>query len=582
MPSCQNCKKDFVITEEDRAFYRKIEVPEPTWCPQCRMIRRLAFRRTRYLYRRSVVGYDKEVLTPFRPDSGITVYHSDLWNSDKWDARDYARDYDFSRPFFEQFKELMREVPWPHGWNKEGENSEYSNDVTNLRNCYLTFNSGWSEDCYYGNEFLKSRKSMDCTNVRDCQLCYQCIDCEKCFHCIGCQDCTSCTDVYYSYNLRDCQNCVGCVNLKHKSYCIFNEQYTKETYEKKLKELQLDTSQGIVKVQKQVDSLRLQLPQRYMHGVGNEDVTGDYVNHSKNTKESFICNDLEDCKYNQYILFLRSKECYDITVAGGELCYELEEAGGYNVKFSFVAVSKSLNNGVLEFRDAEYVANCEEGHDMFGCVGIKSGKYCILNKQYSKEEYFKLREKIVNHMNEMPYIDSLGREYRYGEFLPPDLALTPYQETLAQEYFPLTDEEIKAHGFNWSEQKEREVVPTLKLEKISTSIADVPNSITQELLECSHGARCVHGCTKAFKIIPQELSLYREMNLPLPKTCHNCRHHERIGKRNPLELHHRQCTCELDHRHPGKRRCSNEFETTFALDRPEKVYCETCFQQVTE
>jgi tRNA(Ile)-lysidine synthase TilS/MesJ len=38
--NCQNCKKDFVIEQEDFNFYERIKVPPPTWCSQCRTIRR--------------------------------------------------------------------------------------------------------------------------------------------------------------------------------------------------------------------------------------------------------------------------------------------------------------------------------------------------------------------------------------------------------------------------------------------------------------------------------------------------------------------------------------------------------------
>src|SRR3989344_9286734 len=50
--TCQNCKADFAIESEDFDFYKKIKVPPPTWCPECRMVRRLTFRNDRSLYRR--------------------------------------------------------------------------------------------------------------------------------------------------------------------------------------------------------------------------------------------------------------------------------------------------------------------------------------------------------------------------------------------------------------------------------------------------------------------------------------------------------------------------------------------------
>ncbi len=47
----------------------------------------------------------------YRPNAPYTIYCNECWWSDKWDATDYAREYDFSRPFFEQFNEHLHKVP---------------------------------------------------------------------------------------------------------------------------------------------------------------------------------------------------------------------------------------------------------------------------------------------------------------------------------------------------------------------------------------------------------------------------------------------------------------------------------------
>lgn len=41
--TCQNCKQKFSIELEDFDFYKKISVPPPTFCPKCRLQRRLAW-----------------------------------------------------------------------------------------------------------------------------------------------------------------------------------------------------------------------------------------------------------------------------------------------------------------------------------------------------------------------------------------------------------------------------------------------------------------------------------------------------------------------------------------------------------
>ena len=84
--------------------------------------------------------------------------------------------------------------------------------------------------------------------------------------------------------------------------------------------------------------------------------------------------------------------------------------------------------------------------DIFGCVGLRSTNYCILNKQYSKEEYKTMIPKVIAHMNEMPYTDSKGKTYTYGEFFPAELSPFAYNESLAQEYYPLDKATAEEQG----------------------------------------------------------------------------------------------------------------------------------------
>ena len=96
---CQNCKKSFTIDPEDFAFYAKIKVPPPTWCPECRMVRRMSFRNERSLYRRkcSAPRHEEEILSIYSPDKNLVVYDQKYWLSDKWDPIAYGREYDFSK-----------------------------------------------------------------------------------------------------------------------------------------------------------------------------------------------------------------------------------------------------------------------------------------------------------------------------------------------------------------------------------------------------------------------------------------------------------------------------------------------------
>ena len=94
---CQNCKKDFIIEPEDFVFYEKIGVPAPTFCPECRMQRRLSFRNQNNLFKVKDAFTGKEIFSLVPPDSGIKVITQEEWFSDSWNAMDYGVDIDFSK-----------------------------------------------------------------------------------------------------------------------------------------------------------------------------------------------------------------------------------------------------------------------------------------------------------------------------------------------------------------------------------------------------------------------------------------------------------------------------------------------------
>jgi hypothetical protein len=138
------------------------------------------------------------------------------------------------------------------------------------------------------------------------------------------------------------------------------------------------------------------------------------------------------------------------------------------------------------------------------------------------------------------------------------------------DFFPLFKEEIIKKGYNWREPEEKNYNITKKGVDIPDSIEDVDEKILNEVLGCIHERKCSHQCTTAFRLTQDELNFYKKHNIPIPNKCPNCRYSERFSKLPPPKLWHRKCM---------KEGCQNEFETSYAPDRLEIVYCERCYQQ---
>src|SRR3989344_9234728 len=147
---CQNCKQDFVIEPEDFNFYEKIKVPPPTFCRECRFIRRLTWRNERSLYKRTCDLCQKRIISSYQENAPFPVYCRECWYGDKWESTSYGRDYDFSKPFFEQLKEFFDSVPHIALWQRNAINSDFSNFVAESRNVYLSISvTQGSENIFY-------------------------------------------------------------------------------------------------------------------------------------------------------------------------------------------------------------------------------------------------------------------------------------------------------------------------------------------------------------------------------------------------------------------------------------------------
>ena len=572
--TCQNCRQQFLIEPDDFGFYEKIKVPPPTFCYKCRAQRRMAFRNERALNKRKSSLSGKDIFSTYPADVKFPVYTQEEWFSDVWDPMKYGREYDFNKPFFEQFRELSNSVPKPAKSATGGVNSEYSNNFTDLKNCYLVFNAEYIEDSAYCTTANKSNNCLDNTFLERSELCYENFITKASSRVFFSHTIADSNDIWFSKNLRGCNNCFGCVNLRGKNYHIFNQPYSKNEYAATLKTFNLGSCAEIQKLIFQSKEFWFRFPNKYIeNGTPSFNVSGDYVFSSKEAKNCYITIGGENLKYCQYLNFAPTKDCYDYFIYGAnaELVYECAMLGGnaHNTRFCLQSWP--------DVRDLEYCEYCMVSSDLFGCVSLRNKQYCILNKQYTKEEFHDLRKKIIEHMHTMPHTDTKGIVYRYGEFFPVEFSPFGYNQTVAYEHFPLTQQQAIERGYAWRDPIERDYQPTMKAGDIPDQSKDVPGSIVNEIIQCSHEGKCAHNCTSAFRIITQELQFYRRFALPFPRLCVSCRHYERLQKRNSLHLYHRTCMCSQPHpHHEGK--CPNEFETSYAPERTEIVYCESCYQ----
>ena len=579
---CQNCKQSFTIESDDFDFYKKIEVPPPTFCSECRFQMRLASRNERFLYRRQCALCKKSILSIYASEKPYIVYCPECWWSDKWDPLSYGREYDFSKSFFEQYAEFKKSVPHEAVYHRNFVNSEYSNFGLNYKDCYLVF-GGWdNERLYYGNSVGNVRDSLDITFGRNIELSYEVISSTKGSKLKFCRFCDDSNKLTLCIDCRSCTSCIGCVGLRGKQYYILNKPYSKEEYEKKVKSLNLGSYAAFQQFRQRFSDFALTQPYRASRFKNAIDCTGDNIIDSKNSKKSFELNKVEDAKYLLYGAEIKdSQDCLYVGTGGAELLYQISSSFGGHTQVCGIRT--------LFDQNAYYSEDCHNCENIFGCIGVKKKSYCIFNKQYSPDEYETLRKRIVSQFESVPYADKKGRTYHFGDYWPIELGPFGYNETKAQEFMLIEKELALQESYPWRDPDSRNYGITIKTDDLPDHISDVPKSILDDIIECAHKGTCKENCTTAFKILPLEFELYKRIDVPLPRLCPNCRYMERLKRQNPPQLWKRSCTCAgkndyknvyantIEHFH-GENHCPNSFETSYAPDRPEIVYCEQCYQ----
>lgn len=474
-------------------------------------------------------------------DAPFPVYDYDAWHGDGWDAMTYAKGYDSNQSFLEQYKALSDVVPRYNVHNIQCDNCRYSNFAFSSKDCYLIFGCVMSEQCYFGHIVWESEGCLDCLYAYRCKYCYECVDCVESYELFFSQECVNCVSSYFLYDCRDCENCFGCVGLFKKKYYIFNQPFSKDEYLAKIAELKFLSREIQVVVLKRFDELKAKHIHRHFIGSQNEDVSGDHIYFSKNVHHSF---DAKQCEDSRFLYTAKTtKDSYDISFTGApaELCY--------NSLTMFSAQNVIANQSTPNCSNAYYSEFCYNSQYIFGCNGLKYKKYCILNKQYSKEAYERLVPQII---------EGMIRDRTWGNFFPMAHSPFAYNEAVVQEYQPLTKERCVANGWRWKEDVSNKSYKGPVYE-IPENSKDAQDDIVDHILTCETGG-------KPYKLIPQELQFYRKYNLPIPRLHSDERHRRRMAMRNPRELHARTCV-----------KCQAPIRTTYAPERLEIIYCEACY-----
>jgi len=507
---CQVTGKLFKISLYEQSLYRFFKLPFPTMCPQERLRRKLAFVNLEGFILRNCDSSNVEIYSTYPKDAQFPVYDPEIWWSDSWDASDYQMEVDFERLFIEQLLELWKSVPRPAYVSKNAFESKALHYVDRASNSSFVSLAQDISDCHYSKGLFNCKHCVDCYQLENCENCYESLHCLDSSMLRFSENCINCKDSWFLSSCEDCSWCLFSTNLKAKEYYVFNEYVGREKFEAIIEELNLSNRESLDSAKQKAFEFFKDKTIPPVSGYDFGQSTGNYLWSSSNVLCSFDCRESEDVLYCSSIKGV--SKSIDGVGLGGE--------SSRIAQFALVGDgAKDVRNSVEcwgNVEHLEYCSHCTDSSYLFGCVGLKGKKYCILNKQYDEEQFWDIRKKIISY---------LKRKNTWGNFLTPGFCGLPYNLSAAQTYLPLGRAPAKLMGFKWADEQDSLGVEKI-VEKKPKSVPETNRELSQRdsedvLYLCEISARI-------FRVYDHEVDFYNQMGLPPPNRSPKYRYEERM------------------------------------------------------
>ncbi len=550
---CRVSGERFYVRPEDIEFYKKMQVPLPTLCPHCRMQRRMAHRVLLpifYKKRCSAPEHGEKVISFYSEKNPIKIYDDDYYISDKWEATDFAVDYNRDESFFEQFLRFKLSVPHQaSSRDLKSVNCKYIISGSESKNCYYSSAPMNSENVHFSMITINTKNSQDVGDVDNSEYCYDSLYLNHCYKVKYSRESSHCVNSAFLFDCRDCADCFMSSNLRHKKYVFYNQQLSKSEYQRKMAEIDLGDR---MEVERLKDDFQKIIQDSIHKNLRNEKV------------ERSVGNLLRECKDCYKVHRVYNSENIAYVSNGHGVRDSMDLYGAINSEESYE--SSGIGDGVSKIKfslgirgglELEYCTDCVNCEYCFASVGLKNKKFCIFNKQYSEEEYWQKVDEIKTKMLE---------DGEYGEFFPIKNSVHPYQDTIASaEGYFLTEEEVKSKGYHEYAEIKSELDLSgdnvLLGKDLPNNIKEVEDSILDKVIICEK-------TEKPFKIVNFELKFYQQEKIPLPTVHPLERIRSRVATKYTFHIWEDICA-----------RCGSKMFSAHNPKKKLKVYCEKCYNE---
>lgn len=433
-----------------------------------------------------MVYNNQKLFSRFSPDRVQNIVSVDDYNVLRESFCETTwRDIVTSENFFMQMHAMYKTMPLICVIQDDAnENASYADTVIESKNIYLSFNVVASENVLYSYNIKASTNVVESIAVwSKCEHVYQSAGVIKSYQIYNSSSVKDSSNIYFSHNLIWCNECIGCSDLTNMSYCIDNVQYEKEEYENLKAAAILNKRQSWYVV----------ASSPLMLSVENYE-SANYVFNAKNIRNAYFVGGKRE-----------KSDIYDAFSCGfdGDFYWVVSTWWGSQYLYNCVNMGESY----MMF----YCQNCTSSSYCFWCIWLINKQYCILNKQYTKEERHEKVDQILAHME---------KEGQLGDFFP--WRMNPFYFNDTGAYLvdgTFTKEEVAAAWFVRRDAPVKADIPD-RMETIHTADLDqyewynewirtIDPAILKKVI--------VDGEGNSYRVVKLEYDFLVKHGLPLPR-----------------------------------------------------------------
>lgn len=551
--TCPLSGEKWNFDEREMDWCRKFNAPRLDYSPRTQMQRLLSFRTAYEIFWNTHALSGEPILSYLHPDVPIPVVTDNEGHNLDMDVHpEYQASYDLSLPLLPQLTDLVKTVPM--GARRETKNviNTIGVGMWDVEDCYMVFSTVGVKRCMYTYYCLEgSEDTMQSVFVQSCQNCFGSTRAERCYSCFVALESRDCLNCRFVFDCRNCEDCFGATNLRNAKYVFFNEQLSKDEYEKRVAEIGLSCRSVFDAMYKRFVELVESSPFPETFNINSPDCHGEYLFDCVRTSDSHYMIRCTDCHYNYGSK--DSENCiYVASSYPATNCWMSAQMWHCN------NMKYSMNCG--QTQNTEYCFNCFDCEDCFSCVGLRQKRFYIFNKKYTEEEYGRRVDEIKCAMLERG---------EYGEFFPLEVSPNGTQFSMASVLYDMNEDEMKRIGAPiYDPDRGAVLAPKNGQEMPPLNIADVPDCIADVEASAWVGKPFVDmGVNRRWAVVPQELTYLKSHKLPFPREHYSSRLRRQIQMLNLIDTEDATCTaCQKSLKvHKNK---------TF---KNRKTYCQPCY-----